>query len=84
MVVKGIFKNPQQNTQLKFDMVRAIKEEDSRCYIRIAENASPQKLEAYFEINKEIIPVIHGGTPGQYYLEPMQQAYFDTSATIDI
>jgi len=79
MTVTGIFEKPLNNTQLNFDMVRLIGDIDSRCYVRLAENADPEELEKLFSENKETIPVINTGTSGPtYYLEPLQKAYFDT------
>jgi putative ABC transport system permease protein len=78
MTVTGIFEKPVTNTQLNFDMVRLIGDEDSRCYVRLVKNTDPKELEKQFSEKKEIIPVINTGTPGPYYLEPLQNAYFDT------
>jgi len=79
MVITGVFHKPVQNSQISFDMVRLIKEQDSRCYLRLTGEADLEELEILFEANKTTIPVIHGGTPGQYYLEPFRNAYFDTT-----
>ncbi len=79
MVIKGIFHKPFENTQINFEMVRLIGETDSRCYLRLAENADPEEVEKIFEEEKESIPVIHTGTPGRYYLEPLIKAYFNTA-----
>jgi putative ABC transport system permease protein len=79
MVITGVFRKPVQNSQISFDMVRLIKEQDSRCYLRLTGEADPEELEILFETNKTTIPVIHGGIPGQYYLEPFRNAYFDTT-----
>ena len=79
MTITGVFKKPAQNTQINFDMVRLIGDVDSRCYIRLTENTDPVEMERIFLAEKQSIPVIHTGTPGRYYLEPLWQAYFDTS-----
>ncbi len=79
MVVSGIFEKPVENTQIVFDMVRLIGEADSRCYVRLAKNASIEEVEKLFLENKELIPVINDGKPGPYYLESLQSAYFDTT-----
>jgi putative ABC transport system permease protein len=79
MVVKGIFRKPLENSQIKFDMVRLIKEGDSRCYVRIASGVNFKEVEKLFEEQKARIPSINAGTPGQYYLVPLQKVYFDTS-----
>jgi putative ABC transport system permease protein len=87
MTVTGIFEKPVDNTQINFDMVRLIGDIDSRCYVRLAENADPEEVEKLFSENKETIPVINTGTTGPtYYLEPLQKAYFDTlrGLTVDI
>ena len=78
MTVTGVFEKPVGNTQLNFDMVRRIGEVDSRCYLRLVKNTDPVEMERLFSEKKETIPVINTGTPGQYYLEPLQKAYFDT------
>jgi len=79
MVVTGVFRKPIENTQIMFDMVRPIKGKDSRCFVRLANGAKPQQLEKILASNKAAIPSINDGTPGQYSLEPFQNAYFDTS-----
>ena len=78
MVVTGIFLKPTKNSQLNFDMVRLIGEKDSRCYVRLLPGTDPAELESIFEENKNIIPIFHLETPGQYYLEPLQETYFKT------
>jgi putative ABC transport system permease protein len=79
MIVTGTFRNPVENTQIRFDMVRPIKVKDSRCFVRLASGANPQELEKILASNKASIPSINYGTPGQYSLELLQDAYFDTS-----
>ena len=79
MVVTGIFKKPAQNTQIKFEIVRLIEDTDSRCYVRLSAQASVEETEILFSESKEKIPVIHAGNPGSYYLEPLTDAYFNTS-----
>lgn len=78
MTVTGIFEKPVENTQIDFDMVRLIGDVDSRCYVRLVKDADPKELEKLFLEKKETIPVINTGTPVPYYLEPFQNAYFDT------
>lgn len=78
MTVTGTFEKPFDNTQLNFDMVRLINEVDSRCYIKLVKDNDPKEMEKLFSEKKEIIPVINTGTPGPYYLQPLQKAYFDT------
>jgi len=79
MVVTGILEKPSENTQIDFDMVRLIGEGDSRCYLRLTQTANPEELEKLFRENRETIPVIHSGTPGSYYLEPLTKAYFNVA-----
>jgi putative ABC transport system permease protein len=79
MIVTGIFEKPVDNTQISFDMVRLIGEVDSRCYLRLTRNTDTKEMEKLFSERKESIPAIHTGTPGTYYLEPLQKAYFDTT-----
>jgi putative ABC transport system permease protein len=78
MTVAGIFESPVNNTQINFDMVRLIGEVDSRCYLRLVKDTDPKELEKKFSEKKEIIPIVNTGTPGPYYLESLQNAYFDT------
>ena len=79
MFVSGVFKRPDESTQLDFDMVKLIGEDNSRCYLLLSPNANPTQLEEKFAQHKEDIPIIHDGTPGTHYLKSMQVAYFDTS-----
>jgi len=77
MVVTGIFRKPVDNSQLDFEMVRLIKDVDSRCYVRLASNTDRQAVEKIMEENKGTIPVINTGIPGPYYLEPFLETYFN-------
>lgn len=79
MFVSGVFRKPQSSTQLDFEMVKLIGETDSRCYLLLCQNANTEQLEANFEQNKEIIPIVHAGTPGTHYLKSLKDAYFDTT-----
>ncbi len=79
MVVSGVFKKPNESTQLEFEMVKLIGENDSRCYLLLKENTNISQLEEKFAQNKENIPIVHDGTPGTHYLKSLQAAYFDTS-----
>jgi len=79
MVVSGIFEKPAENTQIGFDMVRLIGETNSRCYIRLTKQAREEEVEKLFSEKRETIPIINIGTHGSYYLEPLKDAYFDTS-----
>ncbi len=77
MVVTGIFEKPADNTQIRFDMVRLIRETDSRCYVRLKKQANAQEVEKLFKEKKGTIPIINTGTPGSYYLEPFMKTYFN-------
>ncbi len=79
MIVTGIFNKTIENTQLNFDMVRLADDGDSRCFIQLSAETNPQNVENLFKEKKESIPVIHGGTPGQYYLKSLQDFYFVTN-----
>ncbi|MGB8490302.1 MAG: ABC transporter permease, partial [Bacteroidales bacterium] len=75
--VTGVFQQPRENTQIKFDMVRPIGETDSRCYVRLSSKTDKAVIEKIMADNRESIPIVNTGTPGRYYLEPMQSAYFN-------
>jgi putative ABC transport system permease protein len=79
MVVTGVFRKPLENTQIVFDMVHRIGETDSRCYVRLAEGVEREEVEKIMTEHRESIPIVHMGTPGSYYLEPLKSAYFDIS-----
>ncbi len=80
MIVTGVFKKPNENTQLNFDMVRLGDNCDSRCYVKLKPKTKVSELEKLFAQNKEKIPVIHkGNTVGQYYLMSLHDSYFDAS-----
>jgi putative ABC transport system permease protein len=76
--IKGVFRKPQANTQLRFDMVKFTNESERFAYLLLKENSNPAELENILDENKEKIPSINDGTPGRYYLESFKQAYFDT------
>lgn len=82
MIVMGVFKKPDESTQLSFDMVRLIGESDSRCYLLLAENTNIKKFEENLTRNKASIPNVDIG--GSYYFKPMKDAYFDTSRNLTI
>ena len=84
MVVSGIFRRPYNNTQINFDMVRLLGDQDSRCYVLLASGSNENDAEKLLSENRENIPVIHAGTPGSYYLEPLNETYFDTSRGMTI
>lgn len=74
--VSGVFEKPIETSQLKFDMVTLIGEQDSRCYVKLDSPLSEQNLEEEFERLKDDIPVIKGDKSNQYDLLPMNDAYF--------
>jgi putative ABC transport system permease protein len=78
MVVSGVFEKPEESTQLEFEMVKLVGENDSRCYLLLNENTNLVQLEEKFAQNKENIPIVHDGTPGTHYLKSMKATYFDT------
>ncbi|MFW5773894.1 MAG: ABC transporter permease [Tangfeifania sp.] len=79
MIVSGVFLKPAESTQLEFDMVKSIGNEDARAYLQLSENANIQELEEKFVQNKETIPIVHDGTPGTHYLKSLKATYFDTT-----
>ncbi|NQU85764.1 MAG: ABC transporter permease [Mariniphaga sp.] len=79
MTVSGIFRKPNENTQMIFDMVRSVGNKNSRCYLQLSENANIELLKEKFAESKDEIPIVHDGTPGTYYLKGLQDTYFDTS-----
>jgi putative ABC transport system permease protein len=78
-IVSGIFRKPDENSQFHFDMVKLAEDTERYAFLLLKKNADPAGLEKQFEKEKEKIPVIHDGTPGQYYLESLRKTYFDTS-----
>jgi len=84
MVVSGIFRKPVGNSQLVFDIVRLIGESDSRCYIRLKKQTRIDEMEKLFFEKRETIPIINGGTPGSYFLQPLRKAYFDTTRSSSV
>jgi putative ABC transport system permease protein len=78
MIVSGVFKKPAESTQLNFELVRSIGNEDARVYLLLAENAKVPELESKFAQNKETIPSVFDDTPGTHYLKSLKETYFDT------
>ncbi len=76
--VSGVFERPLETTQISFDMVTLFNGKDSRCYVKLDAPQSKQKLENEFKRLKADIPSINDGTPSQYYLQEMNDAYFST------
>jgi len=78
-IVSGVFEKPLETTQINFDMVTLFDGKDSRCYVKLDSPERKQKLEKDFERLKAEIPSINDGTPGQHYLQAMDDAYFSSS-----
>jgi putative ABC transport system permease protein len=79
MIVSGVFEKSKEATLLNFDMVRIIDDIDSQCFLRLAENTNTAQLEDKFARNKNVIPIVHDGTPGTHHLKSLHATYFDTS-----
>ncbi len=82
LTISGVFEKPAESTQITFDMVRPVGEDDSRCYVLLSKNSDSRKVENLFKEKKDVIPVIYDGTPGQYYLKSLKDTYFDTNRRI--
>ncbi|HKK42629.1 MAG TPA: ABC transporter permease [Bacteroidales bacterium] len=78
LTISGVFEKPVESTQITFDMIQPIGEEDSRCYVMLSKNSDSRELENLFKEKKDVIPVIYDGTPGPYYLKSLKDTYFDT------
>ncbi len=78
MNVSGVFRKPNETTQLKFDMVRLIGEKDSRCYLLLNKNADVNQLREKLVENSASIPILTDGNPNNYFIKDMHSAYFDT------
>ena len=76
--ITGVFRKPSENTQFSFDMVKFVNESERYAFLLLKKNANPEELERIFDNEKSKIPNINDGTPGKYYLENLNQAYFDT------
>ncbi len=79
LVVTGLFEKPEENTQLKFDIIRFSDKMDSRCYIKLTPESDYKTLENILHKNGDKIPSLFTGIPGKYYLEPFEKTYFETS-----
>jgi putative ABC transport system permease protein len=77
--ITGIFRKPAENSQFQFDLVKLNEDTERFAYLLLRENSDPANLEKLFAEQKDKIPVIYDGTPGQYYLKSFKQTYFDTS-----
>ena len=77
-IISGVFEKPIETTQIDFDMVSLFEGKDSRCYLKLDSPNSKKKLEKEFERLKADIPSINDGTPSQYYLQSMDNAYFSS------
>jgi putative ABC transport system permease protein len=78
-LVKGVFRKPEANTQLSFDMVKFNNESERYAFLLLKDKANPADLEKILAENKEKIPNFNDGTPGSYYLESFRKGYFDTT-----
>ena len=78
-IVKGIFRKPSENSQFDFDMVKLSENSERYAFLLLKNNADPAELEKLFAQEKDKIPVINDGTPGNYYLKSFKETYFDTS-----
>jgi putative ABC transport system permease protein len=76
-IIKGIFRKPSFNSMLHFDIVKFPKESESYAFVLLKDNTDRADLEMIFAKEKEKIPNVNDGTPGQYYLESLKDAYFD-------
>lgn len=77
LVVSGVFRSPQQNSQLSFDMVRKIGEADSPCYLRLSEGTTKEEVEALLAENLKAIPTMHDKEETTFYLASLRDVYFD-------
>jgi putative ABC transport system permease protein len=76
-LIKGVFRKPDSNSMFSFDMVKYVKESERDAFVLLRDKTDPADLEKIFAKEKEKIPNVNGGTPGQYYLQNLKQAYFD-------
>jgi putative ABC transport system permease protein len=75
--VKGVFRKPALNSMLSFDIVKFPKESETYAFVLLKDKTDPADLESIFAKEKEKIPNVNDGTPGQYYLERFKDVYFD-------
>jgi len=78
-IISGIFRQPVENSQFQFDMVKLAEDSERFAFLLLKNNVDPASLEKLFAAEKDKIPVINDGTPGKYYLESFKKTYFDTS-----
>jgi putative ABC transport system permease protein len=78
-IIKGIFRKPVENSQFSFDMVKLNNDSERFAFLLLKNNANPARLEKLFADQKDKIPVINDGKPGQYYLKSFKKTYFDCS-----
>jgi putative ABC transport system permease protein len=76
--IKGVFRKPVSNSMFSFDIVKYRKESERFAFVLLKAGTEPAELEKVFASEKEKIPNINDGTPGQYHLEGLKQSYFDT------
>jgi putative ABC transport system permease protein len=77
--VTGVFKKPIENSQLNFDMVFKAGEDNSQCYIKLAEGATREEVEKICLTQIESIPYMQGASHSQYFLETLHDTYFVTA-----
>jgi putative ABC transport system permease protein len=78
-IIKGVFRKPETNSQLHFDMVKFNNESERYAFLLLKEKASPAELDKILSENKEKIPNFNDGTPGAYSLENFKKVYFETA-----
>ncbi len=78
-VIKGVFRKPVANTQLRFDMVKFSDETERVAFLLLKEKTDPAELEKILAEERNKIPIIYEGIPGRYYLKSFRKSYFDTT-----
>lgn len=76
-IIKGIFRKPAANSMFSFDIVKFRKESERYAFVLLKKGTNPSELEKIFASEKEKIPSINDGIPGQYHLQSLRQTYFD-------
>jgi putative ABC transport system permease protein len=75
--IKGVFRKPALNSMFSFDIVKFRKESERYAFVLLKKGTNPSELEKIFATEKEKIPNINDGMPGQYHLQGLRQTYFD-------
>ena len=76
-IIKGVFRKPAANSMFSFDIVKYRKESERFAFVLLKKGTDPSDLEKIFSSEKEKIPNINDGTPGQYHIQGLRQTYFD-------